>query len=197
MDSLQNLPWYAQFLVFLLVGGIIFAIFYVAYYSDGQKQIKTLGKQIERLEIDIRKAEKKERQLKQIQEEKEQKEKVLEKLKEILPEQKEIAEILRRVQGIITGARLKIQKWTTQNEQRRQVYNEVPINISLDGNYHNLGIFFDQLSKLKKIFTIDNLKISPMNKMTSTYTIKASFIASTYTYQLDSAARKIPPPRPR
>jgi type IV pilus assembly protein PilO len=184
--DLQSLPWYAQFLVFLLIGGILFGIFYMLYYSDGQTQIQNLDRQIEDLEIEIRKAEKKERELQQIKEAKEAKEKILEKLKEILPEEKEIAQILRRVQGIITNARLKIQKWATNKDQRKEIYTEVPISISLDGSYHNLGQFFDQLSRLKKIFTVNGLTITPIAKMTSTYTIKASFTASTYTYQQGS-----------
>jgi len=191
--DLQSLPWYAQFLVFLVIGGIAFGIFYMLHYSDGQTLIGNLDKQIEDLENEIRKAEKKERQLKQIKEEKEAKEKVLEKLKEILPEEKEIAQILRRVQGIITGARLKIQKWATNKDQRREIYTEVPISIALEGNYHNLGQFFDQLSRLRKIFTVDGLTIVPMGKMTSLYTIKASFTASTYTYS--TAAAKGPAKR--
>jgi type IV pilus assembly protein PilO len=201
--DLQSLPWYAQFLVFLLIGGILFGIFYMLHYSDGQTMIENLDRQIEKLEVDIRKAEKKERLLKQIKEEKEAKEKVLEVLKGILPEEKEIAQILRRVQGIITSSRLKIQKWATNKDQRKEVYTEVPISISLDGNYHNLGQFFDQLSRLKKIFTVNGLSISPITKMTSIYTIKASFTASTYTYQQAKAApakkkapqrRRKPPP---
>jgi type IV pilus assembly protein PilO len=176
--------------VFLLIGGIAFGIFYMLHYSDGQTMIENLGRQIDTLEIEIRKAEKKERQLKQIKEEKEAKEKILEKLKEILPEEKEIAQILRRVQGIITTARLKIQRWATNKDKRKEVYTQVPIGISLDGNYHNLGQFFDQLSRLKKIFTVDGLKISPMSKATSIYTIRASFTASTYTYQAQAAPSK-------
>jgi type IV pilus assembly protein PilO len=181
--DLQSLPVYGQFLVFLLIGGILFGIFYMVYYSDGESRIETLQSQIDSLEREIKKAEKKEMQLKQIKEEKEAKEKVLDKLKEILPEKKEISQILRRVQSIISGARLKIQRWTTQNEKRHEIYVEVPIAITLDGNYHNLGIFFDQLSKLKKIFTVNNLNIRPLPKMTSTFTVKASFTASTYTYR--------------
>jgi type IV pilus assembly protein PilO len=194
--DLQSLPWYAQFLVFLLIGGIAFGIFYMVHYSDGQSTIDNLDRQIENVEIEIRKAEKKERQLKQIQEEKEAKEKILEKLKEILPEEKEIAQILRRVQGIITNARLKIDKWATNKDQRQEIYTEVPISIVLEGNYHNLGQFFDQLSRLRKIFTIDGLSISPMSRMTSIYTIKASFTASTYTYQTAAVAAPVRPQAP-
>ncbi|UCH94246.1 MAG: type 4a pilus biogenesis protein PilO [Candidatus Aminicenantes bacterium] len=194
--DLQSLPWYAQFLVFLLVGGIIFGIFYMLYYSDGQNKIRNLDRQIDKLEIEIKKAEKKEAQLSQIKEEKEAKEKVLEKLKEILPEEKEIAQILRKVQGILTTARLKIQKWAGQKERPREVYVEHPIAITLDGNYHNLGQFFDQLSKLKKIFTVNSLRITPMSKMTSQLTIKASFTAATYTYR-EKVRKKKPAKRRR
>jgi len=181
--DLQSLPWYGQFLVFLLIGGIAFGIFYMVYYSDNQNTIEQLDTQIDDVEREIKKAEKKEMQLRQIKEEKEAKEKVLDKLKEILPEEKEISQILRKVQGIISTARLKIQKWDTRKEQRREIYVQHPISIALDGNYHNLGIFFDQLSKLKKIFTVDNLTIKPMGKMTPTFSVKATFTASTYTYK--------------
>jgi type IV pilus assembly protein PilO len=181
--DLQSLPWYGQLLVFLLIGGILFGVFYLVYYSDNQTRIEGMVKQIEGLDQEIKKAEKKEAQLKQIQEEKAAKEKVLASLKEILPEDKEISQILRKVQSIVSGARLKIQKWTTQGERRQEVYVEVPIAISLDGNYHNLGVFFDQLAKLKKIFTVNNLNIKPLNKMTTTFSVKASFTASTYTYR--------------
>lgn len=193
--ELQSLPWYAQFLVFLLIGGIVFGIFYMLHYSDGQALIESLDNQIETLEIEIRKAEKKERQLQQIKEEKEAKEKILEKLKEVLPEEKEIAQILRKIQGIITSARLKIQRWVTNKDMRKEIYTQVPINISLDGNYHNLGQFFDHLSRLRKIFTVDGLRITPISRMTSIYTIKASFTASTYTYQAAAAVKKTAPRR--
>jgi hypothetical protein len=50
---------------------------------------------------------------------------------------------------------------------------------------------------LRKIFTVNGLKIVPMAKMTSIYTIKASFIASTYTYRQKAKAVKKPPRRGR
>ncbi|MGE5341513.1 MAG: type 4a pilus biogenesis protein PilO [Candidatus Omnitrophota bacterium] len=182
--DLQNLPWYGQFLVFLALGGILFGLFYFLYYSDNQSTIESLDTQIERISNEIKMAEKKEGQLKLIKEQIKNKEKVLEDLKEVLPEDKEIQQILSKVQAIISGARLRIQNWVTQPDRKKEIYVEVPISISLDGNYHNLAIFFDQLSRLKKIFTVDNLTVNQTSQsMNSTYTINANFIASTYTYR--------------
>jgi len=181
--DLKSLPWYGQFLVFLLIGGIAFGLFYMLHYSDVESQIDSTNKQIENLQSEIKKAEKKEAQLPQIREELAVKQKLLENLKEILPETQEVSQIVRKIQAILLAARLRIQSWTSQSHRKRKVYDEVPFQITLDGNYHNLGIFFDQVAKLKKIFTINNLSIKPLPKATGTFTIKASFTASTYTYR--------------
>lgn len=181
--ELQNLPWYGQLLVFLLIGGILIGIFYFAYYSDNENRIKNLSTQIETLEKQIRDLEKKQSRIKEMQAEVAAKNAVLEKLKEILPETGEIAQNIKKIQAIITTARLDIQTWNTQGIRSQQFYLEHPYSISLEGNYHNLGMFFDQLSKLKKIFTVSDLSITPASKMTRSYTISASFVASTYTFK--------------
>lgn len=180
--ELQNLPWYGQLLVFLLIGGILFGIFYFAYYSDGQAKIESMTRQIEELEKEIRTLEKKQSKIKLLRAEVEAKRAVLEKLKEILPEEKEIAQNLKKIQAIITTARLDISRWNTQSVRPKNFYSEHPYQIQLEGNYHNLGMFFDQLAKLKKIFTISNLSLTPRNDMTRSFTVKAGFTASTYTF---------------
>lgn len=180
--ELQNLPWYGQFLVFLVIGGIIFGIFYFVYYTDKQKEIARIQTEIDKVEREIKKAEQKQDKLKQIREEIEAKRAVLEKLKEILPGQKEIARIIKDIQAILSEAKLNITKWTTQGAQRREIYIQHPIAINIEGNYHNLGVFFDQLSKLKKIFLVNRFSIRPRGTQKPEFTINSSFVASTYTY---------------
>jgi type IV pilus assembly protein PilO len=179
----QSLPWYGQLAVFLLVGGIAIGIFYYVHYSPTEENIDGIETEIENIEREIKRAEQKESKLKLIREELETKQAVLEKLKAILPEKEEISTILKRIQTIITSARLQIQKYDPQGLRPRQVYIESPIHIVLDGNYHNLGIFFDQLSRMKKIFTVDGLNITPLPRMNREFTIRATFTATTYLYR--------------
>jgi type IV pilus assembly protein PilO len=179
----QNLPWYGQLLVFLIIGGIAIGIFYYVHYSPTQDNINSIETEIENVEREIKRAEQKESKLKMIREELETKKAVLEKLKAILPEKEEISTILKRIQNIMTSARLRIEKYDPLNLKPREVYIENPIAIILEGNYHNLGIFFDQLSKLKKIFTVDGLNINPLPNMNREYTIRATFTATTYLYR--------------
>ena len=178
----QNLPWYGQLLVFLVAGGIAIGIFYYVHYSPAQDDLNNIEIEIENIEREIKRAEQKESKLKLIREELETKQAVLEKLKAILPEKEEISAILKRIQSIITGARLRIQKYDPLSLRPREVYIENPIAIILEGNYHNLGIFFDQLSNLNKIFTVDGLNINPLTGMNRGFTIRATFTATTYIY---------------
>jgi type IV pilus assembly protein PilO len=189
--DIQNLPWYGQMLVFLVVGVVFFGIFYFIVYSPTQDEISSIVVQSEKLQEEIRKAEKNESKLKKLEDEKVNNEAILEELKGILPEKQEVSQILRKIQAIASNARLKTSTFTFNNESKRDIYLEWPIVISLEGNYHNLGMFFDQVARLKKIFTIDGLHISPLNTLSYDYTIRANFTATTYIYNESTAARKV------
>ena len=180
--ELQNLPWYGQMAVFLLIGAILFGIFYFVVYSPTQDEISSIVMQSTQLQEEIRKAERNQDKLKKLEEEKTLNEKILEDLKGILPEKQEVSQILRKIQAIASNARLKTSTFTFSPEQSRDIYLEWPIVISLEGNYHNLGIFFDQVSRMKKIFTIDNLHIAPLPSANYDFTITAAFTATTYIY---------------
>jgi len=193
--EIQNLPWYGQLLVFLVIGAVLFGIFYFVIYSPTQDEINALVLQSEKLQDEIRKAEKNESKLEKLKEEKTLNEKILEDLKGILPEKKEVSQILRKIQAIASNARLKTSTFTFNKETNREIYMEWPIAISLEGNYHNLGIFFDQVSRMKKIFTIDGLNIVPQRSLSYDYTILATFTATTYIYREGGRVRKAAPKR--
>ncbi len=197
--EIQNLPWYGQLLVFLVVGAVLFGIFYFIVYSPTQGEIATVVRQSEKLEEEIRKAEKNESKLEKLKEEKADNERILEDLKGILPEKKEVSQILRKIQAIASNARLKTSTFNFSKETSREYYLEWPIAISLEGNYHNLGIFFDQVSRLKKIFTINGLHLTPLRSLSYDYTIQAAFTATTYIYReggpVKKAAKKRAPSR--
>ena len=63
----------------------------------------------------------------------------LESLKAVLPEQKDVAEILRRVQGLATQSNLSIQRFTPQPPKQQPLYAELPYKLQAEGTYHDLG----------------------------------------------------------
>src|SRR5688572_4352724 len=46
-------------------------------------------------------------------------------------------------------------------ETRRDFYAELPISIRISGNYHDIGAFASDISKLSRIVTLENIALSP------------------------------------
>jgi len=195
--DLQSLPWYGQLGVYLIIGAVLFGFFYYLHYSPTSKTIDRTETDLEAVESKIRIAERQEGKLKQLKEEIANYEATLEELKLILPEESEVSQIIKKIQSIISSARLKIGKFAEQKKSTKKVYVEVPYSISLEGTYHNLGVFFDQLSRLQKIFTVNNLSIVPIKKKVSDYSITANFNTSTYIYKKSASKNKGKPKRRR
>ncbi len=183
--EIQNLPWYGQFLVFFLIA-LLFGggLFWYLEYDSNETAIERYSSRIETLNRDILRAEQKQRQLPQLRKDMEQTKIKLEQIKTILPEKEDVEQILKRIQALISNARLKMLSFKPMNYVAKKIYFEKPIKIQIEGNYHNTAIFFDKLSKLKKIFTVNNLSIKPLNRGRSNdFTIMADFTAVLYLYR--------------
>jgi type IV pilus assembly protein PilO len=64
----------------------------------------------------------------------------------------------------------------------KDYYEEWPINIDVDGSYHNLGMFFDRVGRLKRLVNIGDLKVKSQRDQTPSKTISVSCVATTYVY---------------
>ncbi len=189
--ELEDLPWYGQFLVFLLLGAVLLAFFYFLHYKGKGEEIDRMEQKIGTVEREIATAERKITQLQRIKKEIELKQAQLQQLKEILPEEKEIETILQKTVSIISNARLEMDSIKFPSPRRRDVVlMQVPLIVKLRGSFHNLGSFFDHLSKQKKIFTVSSLRIQPRRNTSKGFTISADFNASTY-YMLKLKAKSV------
>src|SRR4029079_7024577 len=83
----------------------------------------------------------------------------LESLRAVLPEEKDVADILRRLQGLAAQSSLSIQRFTPQPSVQQAMYAEVPFKLQAEGTYHNLGAFFDRISKFPRIINISAINI--------------------------------------
>ena len=64
-------------------------------------------------------------------------------------------------------------------EVSKGFYAEIPVNIEVEGGYHNLAMFFDKVSKLSRIVNVSNIKIQ---KMKEPGMLKATCVATTYRF---------------
>jgi len=107
----------------------------------------------------------------------------LETLKRILPPEKEMPDLMRRVQYLAAQSNLQIRKFNPAAPVQKEFYQEVPVNLDIEGTYHNLGAFLDRVSRMSRLVNVGNVKVKAQAKPTINKTIAASAVATTYVYQ--------------
>ena len=55
---------------------------------------------------------------------------------------------MRKIQSLASQSNLIIRKFNPGTPVNKEFYQEWPINIEVEGTYHNLGCFFDRVSRL-------------------------------------------------
>lgn len=185
--SLSKLPWYAQIGAFVVVSGLAVFGFWKFYVSDLQADIDARQTRLNALKADIAKGVATARRLPQFQSEVAELERRLENLRAVLPEQKDVADILRRVQGLATQSSLNIQRFTPQEPKQEAMYAALPFKLRAEGTYHNLGLFFDRLSKFPRIINVGEITIKPRQVQDATASIEAECVATTFVLQESKA----------
>ena len=79
-----------------------------------------------------------------------------------LPEKQEIPDLLESISeaGQVVG--LEFLLFQPKAEIKKDFYAEIPVSIQVAGNYHNVGLFFDRVSNLPRIVTIQGIKMTPL-----------------------------------
>jgi type IV pilus assembly protein PilO len=99
---------------------------------------------------------------------------------EQLPKKSEVPELLVDVTrtGLING--LEFELFQPQGERPIDFYAELPIQMTVTGNYHQFGEFVSGLALLPRIVTVHDLKLGALNDKTGKMTMNLT--AKTYRY---------------
>jgi type IV pilus assembly protein PilO len=157
-------------------------LFYFLLYSPTEKQIQQLAKQKESLVAEIEKARKAASELSKIEAERDKTEELFKETATLLPKTKEIPSLLRNISDLGKGAGLDFLSFKPGAEVPRDFYAEIPVDIQIDGPYHNMGYFLDQVSKLERIVTVDNIQMSGAKKEGAEMLLKSSCRLKTYRF---------------
>jgi type IV pilus assembly protein PilO len=99
---------------------------------------------------------------------------------EQLPKKSEVPDLLVDVTrtGLVNG--LEFELFQPQGERPIDFYAELPIQMTVTGNYHQFGEFVSGLAALPRIVTVHDLKLGPLSEKTGKMTMNLT--AKTYRY---------------
>jgi type IV pilus assembly protein PilO len=181
--SLSKLPWWGQIGAFVLVcGGAVYG-FWHFYVSEMQADISVRETRLTALRADIARGVATARRLPEFEAQVAQLEQRLENLRQVLPEERDVADVLRRIQGLATQSNLAIQSFKPLPVVSQALYAEVPYRLTAEGTYHNLGFFFDRISKFPRIINVSEITIKQRIPADPNATIVAECTAMTFVLQ--------------
>ena len=178
--NLNKLPWYAQVGLFVVLALAGVGVFYYFYVMPADADMATRQQKLDGLKVEIAKAQSTANQLNQFRQQVAELEGRLESLKAVLPEQKDVADLLRRIQTLATQSNLAIRGFKPAASVTKDLHAEWPIALQLDGTYHNLGMFFDRVSKFSRIINVSNISIRAKEKPEPSSTISVECVATTF-----------------
>ncbi len=181
--KLEDKPWYYALGWGLGIGLILAGAVHYAWFKGLNAEIKTKRADLEVLREEIQKGLAAERKLPQFREEVRRLELELAKLLQVLPSKRNTEELIKRIETLTRQGDFTLKKFTPGDFVPKEFYSEWPIDIQLDGTYHNLALFFDRMSRFSRIINVEDLKITSVDIPQKS--IAAAFVAKTFIYTGD------------
>ena len=108
-----------------------------------------------------------------------------------LPDKREIADLLRTISTKAQQAGLVVLLFRPRPENYQDFYAEVPVDISVRGNFHNTVSFFDEVGRLDRLVNIDNIGFKNPTVTGDNIVLETTSVATAFRFLDDAERRKI------
>lgn len=167
-------------------GGIVYALFFTILpfsyrtrsvrLAETREQYQTLSAELVKARQTIAELPKLERRFQELRE-------TYRLARELLPDEKEIADLLRKVTMVGQRSGVEFELFKPQPPQASPYYSENPVDVTVRGGYHQVGAFLAEVANLSRIVNVANLRVDqlPQPESAKGHVVEASFLASAYT----------------
>src|SRR6266481_5828778 len=178
----KKLPFLGQFAVVAVMAIVLVVVAWTTYpnFTQMAKNNAGLRSRLEGLQTEIRKGQAIEAKLAEFEKEIENLQAKLNDLLTILPTEPETGELLKWVKNLTDQSNLELKQFNPQALKPIEFYKEFPIQMQIEGDYHDLGVFFDRISKYSRIINVSNVVITAKNQGKGS--IASNFTATTFVY---------------
>lgn len=191
--KLNALPAWGQLVIGVVIAGVLVVSQYKlppGDFSAKNKQIEQLTQTLEERQAEIRKGRLALAKLEELQRDIASLERKLDDLKQILPTAPEMGDLLKWIKSLSDQTNLELQIFNPMPMGEQEFLREQPITMEVVGNYHQLGLFFDRISKYARIINVENVRINPNQDRSVRATIRAGFVAKTFIYKEEAPKEK-------
>lgn len=181
--SFNELSPKAQMIVFVLLSALVAAAVWQALLGPAQEQLTARQARLETLEGEVARAQSVAARLPVAEREVRALESQLRETEAVIPEEKDPQDVLRNLHEMASESLLDIASFKPQPAVARAQYTEWPIELGMEGGYHDLGRFFDRIAAMSRLMSVSNLQIKTQAKPNGRGTVSATCVATTFVFQ--------------
>ena len=110
----------------------------------------------------------------------------LELAKGRLPSEREIPGLYRQISELALQAGLAVALFAPKPGEDRDTVTEIPIAVSAEGTYHQLGGFFSRIGRIPRIVNLGDFRLAGVERPTGT--LRADLTLATYLFRPEGSA---------
>jgi len=180
LGKLPALPWYLRLVMFLAIGGVLYAGFWYFVTSGTRAQTKEMENEIANLKTKNAQAAIVQQNLNNFKAAYKAREEEFAELKALLPEQRELTKVLEGIQDRARSNGLVLTKFNPKEDMHEADYSGKKIEVSVVSGFGGLRAFFEQLAHYQRIVSITNFELKQLEKQSLTKTVDARFDLTAY-----------------
>ena len=193
-DSILRLRLRGRIILGVLIAAIILGLNHWQYYQPKSEELESWKQRNQMVTAALNEIKEAAAQIPEKQKELVQLKEELARAQAILPEKKEIPALLASVSGLGREFGLEFLTFKPLKETLKDFYADVPVQIVVLGEFPNVVIFFDKVSKLPRIVNISRTHMKSQLK-DSKVKVETAALITTYRFLTEEevkivAARK-------
>jgi Tfp pilus assembly protein PilO len=194
LGKLPAMPWYLRLVVFLAIGGAMYAGFWYFVTSGTRRETKGLEDEIANLRPRNAQAAIVQQNLNNFKAAYKAREEEYAELKALLPEQRELTMVLQGIQDRAHGNGLVLTRFNPKEDLQQDNYSGKKIEVNVVSGFAGLRAFFEQLAHYQRIVSITNFELKQLDKQSLTQTVDARFDLTAYYVSSERLQNQAPAP---
>ncbi|HXC69266.1 MAG TPA: type 4a pilus biogenesis protein PilO [Pyrinomonadaceae bacterium] len=194
LGKLPALPWYLRLVLFLVIGGVMYAGFWYFVTSDTRKASATMAEDIAKLKKQNAQSQIVQQNLNNFKAAYKAREEEYAELKALLPEQRELTNVLQGIQDRARGNGLVLTKFNPKEDLQQDNYSGKKIEVTVVSGFAGLRAFFEQLAHYQRIVSVTNFELKQLDKQSLTKTVDARFDLTAYYVSSERLQSQAPAP---
>ena len=183
--SFHELSPRAQTIVFVMLSLLTAGATWTILLSPQRTSMAALREQLQTLEGELVKAQGVAARLPAAEREVKALEASLRDTQAVIPEEKDPQDVLRNLHQLASESLLDIASFKPKNVVTKTQYTEWPIELGLEGTYHDLGRFFDRIASMPRLMSVSDLSIKTKLRPNGRGSVSVSCVATTFVFETE------------